>query len=291
MSRHLPKNLDPLKLSVSLHVLARVAQGLAGVPANPKHPSQIGMEAIARAVGVAPWAVSEIRSHVEALAQTYGLEDPVAAARQEAIAAIAKTYAGRPLPMWKNRPHLRKIAAEAKLTIWIVNSPACRAAIADLAQTNGLAPAVQDVEAEIAALDAYRDRLVAGGEPLPWHFGGDRIDTPAIAEATGIAQARLHTLALAPALARLIAEVGHGAGATFADEAARLSAFVDRAIAERRPLPRGPKGVAWQQIARAIGAPVHRVRLTPAMQASIARWDAASRAFSTTIAPTRTAAE
>ena len=45
MSRHLPKNLDPLKLSVSMYVLARVAQGLAGVPANPKKPALIGYEA------------------------------------------------------------------------------------------------------------------------------------------------------------------------------------------------------------------------------------------------------
>ena len=292
MSRHLPKNLDPLKLSVSMYVLARVARGLAGVPASPKRTSQIGYEAIARAVGVAPWDVSEIRSHVEALAKTYGLEDPVAAARQQAIAAIAKTYAGRPLPGRKSGPHLRRIAAEAKVTRWMVESAACRAAIAALVKTNGLTPFVKTVEAETAAINNYRERLVASGALLPWNYGLDRIDTPAVAAATGIAQFRLKAPTLAPAIERLIAEVGHGAGATFADEIARLNAFVDRAIADRQPLPRSPKGVAFLQISREIGGvPVHRLRLMPAMQAAIARWEVASRSFLTTAALERAAAE
>ena len=292
MSRHLPKNLDPLKLSVSMYVLARVQHGLAGVPADPKRPTRIGFEAIARAVGVAPRVVNEIRSHVEALAKTYGLEDPVAAARHKAIAAIAKTYAGRPLPSCNNRPYLSRIAAEAKLTMWVVNSTACRAAIAALAKTNGLTPVVKDIEAETALIDAYRERLLASGELLPWNYGRDRIDIPTVAAATGVAQFRLNAPTLAPAIERLIAEVGHGAGATFNEEVARLNAFVDRAIADRRPLPRGPKGVAWLQISRAVGGiAVHRLRLMPAMQAAIARWEAASRSFSTSAEPARAAAE
>jgi hypothetical protein len=292
MSRHLPKNLDPLKLSVSMYVLTRVAKGLAGVPAHPKNPDQINMESIARAVGVAPWVVNEIRTHVEALAKTYGLEDPVAAARLQAIAAIAETYAGRPLPGRKSGPHLRSIAAEAKVTMWIVESAACRAAIAALAKTNGLTPFVKTVEAETAAINAYRERLVASGALLPWNYGIDRIDTPAVAAATGIAQFRLKAPTLAPAIERLIAEVGHGSGATFNEEVAGLNALVDRAIADRRPLPRGPRGIAFLQISREVGGvPVHRLRLMPAMRASIARWEAASRSFTTTTAPERAAAE
>ena len=212
---------------------------------TPRSRLKIGFDAIARAVSVPSWAVHEISDHVEALAKTYGLEDPVAAARLKAIAAIAKTYAGRPLPSCNNRPYLSRIAAEAKLTMWIVNSTTCRAAIAALAKTNGLRPVVKDVEAETALIDAYRERLLASGELLPWNYGLDRIDTPAVAAATGVAQFRLRAPTLAPAMSAPDRRSRPRRRRHLRRRGRPAQAFVDRAIAERglcRAAPRASPG-------------------------------------------------
>lgn len=269
---YLSSSRDVLKAKVSAYVVSRVAAGLPGVPANPKNGGQIGMSQIGREIGVSIWDLYKILDHICALKSRHGIEDPVAGRRNNAIQALRATYASRPIPGSANGFSYQLIEVETGVPVQILRSKVCATVLAELANKNGRAQKIYEVEKEIRALAEYGDRLLLIGAALPWSHVNDAPAYSAIARGTGIPAFRLNNGALSHAMQDLIAKVPHVPGDPVEIQIERLGRFIDAAIAEGQPLPIGPKGLRYRMISLQTGIAAHLLAANRHMAAQINRW-------------------
>jgi len=257
---------------VSTYVIKRVGAGIPGLPAHPKKTDKINLELVARESGVDYAVVRKMKPHLLSLVVKHGLQDPVAANRAAAADIIRSYYGDRPVPMRKTNFHKAQLALDTGVSVPLLDSGECRAAIREAIQKSGSFRVTNDLAAEIAALAAYRGRLLAEGRKVPWQSGYDRPDIAKIMMETGLFRHRLEG-ELADALHQLIDEVGHEPTLDFAAETALLTAYVDRMIRENvAPPSLGAKGVNYAQISRDVGITAHRLHTYATMRAQIDRW-------------------
>ena len=224
------KNTNPtaLRAHVSAYVLGRVAAGLAGVPAHQKKPALIGFKQIAAETRIPLADVLCLRSHIFALAETHGLEDPVRAHEDQLIERVRSFYAVRPVPWGRKGLYLEQVALDLGVsTSAKFAAPRVLAVLIELAAKNGRKSSTTHPAESVAALARYRERLIAGAQKVPWNQAADQPATWRIAKESGLP---LHVFSWAPimqALDELVRELGREEGETIAQQVDRLTAYVE----------------------------------------------------------------